>query len=80
MKRDHRSRVMMVFTLNVDESKEDLVMGGCSPLSAVAFNAHILNTLTIERMGLQFGTKREGEECSHRGPVQGKSVAGRNWL
>ena len=80
MKRDHRSRVMMVFTLNVDESKEDLVMGGCSPLSAVASIAHILNTLTIERMGLQFGTKREGEECSHRGPVQGESVAGRNWL
>ena len=31
MKRDHSSRVMMVFTLNADESKEDLVMGGWLP-------------------------------------------------
>ena len=41
MKRDHRSRVMMVFTLNVDESKEDLVMGGWLPALPVASNAYI---------------------------------------
>ena len=50
---------MMVFTLNVDESKEDLVMGGYLPVSLS--NAHIFKySDRFERMGLQFWTKQRG--------------------
>ena len=65
MKRDHRSRVMMVFTLNVDESKEDLVMGGYLPVSLSQMPT-FLNTLTaLKGWDCSFGQSRgREEECS----------------
>lgn len=62
MKRDHRSRVMMVFTLNVDESKEDLVMGGYLPVSlSLSQMPTFLNTLTaLKGWDCSFGQSRGG--------------------